>query len=146
MHVQGDNILMYKLFLLILFSGFSLAEQINFDCENVSNRIYWYDEDGNYKRTSDSKVFQDITIMFDTNKKILLNNFGQKGPYTESEIFLEWLTVYGEEDNDYVESKFNRVTGVLTATHYFSINSKPKQGIVQRSIGTFNCKKIKKLL
>lgn len=135
-----------KRYLLVLFATSSLAEQINFDCENVSNRTYWYDEDGNYKRTYDSKVFQDTTIMFDTNKKILLNNFGQEGPYTESEIFIEWLTVYGEEDNNYVESKFNRVTGVLTASQYYSMNSKPKQGIVRRSIRTFNCKKIKKLL
>ena len=139
-----NNIQVHKFFLLILVSGFSLAEQINFDCKNVSSRNYWYDDDGNYKGTTDSKVFQDVTIMFDTDKKILFNNFGHEGPYTESEIFLEWLTVYREEN--YVESKFNRATGVLTKTQYYSMESAPKQGIVRRSIRTFNCKKIKKLL
>tara|TARA_B100000795_G_C22700812_1_gene399565 strand:- start:28 stop:465 length:438 start_codon:yes stop_codon:yes gene_type:complete len=144
-----NNIRIHKLFLLILFSGFSLAEQINFDCECESIQVHWYDEDGNNKKPHDSPVLRDTTIMFDTNKKTILYKSGLGGPYKESELFLEWVTLYdddGEENNHYVEHKFNRVTGVLSVSQYFSLSSWPKQGILLRSSGTFNCKKIKKLL
>ena len=141
-----NNIRVNKFFLLILFSGFTFSEQISFNCKNEKHLMYYYEDNADFKRTYDSVLSRDRTYSFDTDKKILLDNYGGEGPYTETELFLEWLEIYNGDEDNYSKYKFNRVTGVLTSSQYYSLSTKPNQGVLHRHLYTYNCKRIKKLL
>jgi len=137
---------MYKLFLLILFSGFTLGEQISFNCKNEKHLMYYYEDNGDFKRTYESVLDRDRTYSFDTDKKILLDNYGGEGPYIETELFLEWIEIYNGDEDNYSKYKFNRITGVLTSSQYYSVKTRPNQDVILQHLYTYDCKKIKKLL
>mgnify|MGYP000076395879 CR=1 FL=1 len=108
---KKKNVLDFKnvknYFLLILFSGFTFSEQISFNCKSEKHLMYYYEDNGDFKRTYDSVLSRDRTYSFDTDKKILRDNYGGEGPYSETELFLEWMEIYNGDEDNYSKYKFN---------------------------------------
>ena len=129
---------------MALFSGFINAEEVNFNCKNIKHLVYYYDDNGNFKRTLEGPLERNRTYSFNTDKKILVDNYGGEGHYKETELYLEWVEII-EEDN-YVNYKLNRITGVLTLSHYYYLSTHPNKDIPLQHFYTFNCKKSQKLL
>lgn len=138
---------MNKIFLVVLlFSSFVNAEQISFNCKNIKHLMYYYEDNGDFKRTFDGILERDRSYSFDTNNKVLVDNYGAEGKYTETELFLKWVEIYNDDEDNYSKYSFNRVTGVLTSSQHYSVKTNPNQGNLLRHLYTYNCKKIKKLL